>query len=136
MERDGSVYSCDHYVLREYRPGQTGTDTTLSDLVRTQRQRAIGEAKSKSLPRYCRRRPFCFENSLLPASFAHLRVRQRPMLNGLARWPFGPSCNFLGGAASVTSEKGAVPGPLLIAACAYAKCSWRQWVIVDRRAFP
>ena len=75
MEKDGSVYSCDHFVYPEYRLGSIARDESraqsgdesphsrLSDLVRSQRQKQFGEAKTRSLPGYCKRCPFlqvCF----------------------------------------------------------------------------
>ncbi len=65
MEKDGSVYSCDHFVYPEYKLGVADgkTDQKLSDLVRSQRQKQFGEAKSRSLPGYCKHCPFlqvCF----------------------------------------------------------------------------
>src|ERR1035437_5027491 len=65
MEKDGSVYSCDHFVYPQYKLGVADgkTGQTLSDLVRSQRQKQFGEAKTKSLPGYCKRCPFlsvCF----------------------------------------------------------------------------
>jgi uncharacterized protein len=50
MEKDGRVYSCDHFVYPEYCLGQVGANTRLSDLVRSTRQRRFGEAKFASLP--------------------------------------------------------------------------------------
>lgn len=60
LERDGLVYSCDHYVYEQYCIGRLGDGKTLSDLVRSKPQRDFGEAKSRSLPGYCRRCPFLF----------------------------------------------------------------------------
>ena len=60
MEKDGSLYSCDHYVYPEYKLGVAdGTPgQSLSTLVRSQRQKLFGEAKSRSLPAYCKHCPF------------------------------------------------------------------------------
>ena len=52
MEKDGRVYSCDHFVDPEYCLGQVGQDVGLSDLVRSSRQREFGEAKFASLPAF------------------------------------------------------------------------------------
>lgn len=67
MERDGSLYSCDHFVYPEYRLGTFGGSRdkeqgarSLSGLVRSTRQKQFGEAKSRNLPGYCRRCPFLF----------------------------------------------------------------------------
>jgi uncharacterized protein len=61
MEKDGSLYSCDHYVYPEYRLGTAGQRPgQLSELVRSERQKRFGEAKTATLPGYCRRCPFLF----------------------------------------------------------------------------
>jgi len=53
VENDGSVYSCDHYVYPEYRLGNIKTDR-LGDMVFSREQINFGNAKSASLPHYCR----------------------------------------------------------------------------------
>lgn len=53
VERDGSVYSCDHYVYPEYRLG-TIHDRSLGDMVFAPQQVRFGYAKSESLPKYCK----------------------------------------------------------------------------------
>lgn len=57
MERDGKVYSCDHFVYPEYCIGDLNT-STLHEMVRSRRQRAFGEAKQTKLPDFCKRCPF------------------------------------------------------------------------------
>jgi uncharacterized protein len=54
VEHDGSVYSCDHYVYPEYRPGNIG-DSRLDRLVFPRPQGQFGYAKNETLPQYCRR---------------------------------------------------------------------------------
>jgi uncharacterized protein len=54
VESDGSVYSCDHYVYPEYRLGWLKT-SRLRDMVTAPEQVQFGQAKSASLPQYCRR---------------------------------------------------------------------------------
>jgi len=53
VEHNGDFFSCDHFVEPEYRVGNIG-DRHLGDLVESPAQRAFGEAKRDSLPRYCR----------------------------------------------------------------------------------
>lgn len=59
MERDGKIYSCDHFVYPEYLLGDMNV-TPLADIVRTARQREFGEAKQTKLPAFCKRCPFLF----------------------------------------------------------------------------
>jgi uncharacterized protein len=54
VESDGSVYSCDHYVYPEYRLGWLKT-SPLAQMVSAPEQAQFGQAKNRSLPRYCRR---------------------------------------------------------------------------------
>jgi uncharacterized protein len=53
LEHNGDVYSCDHFVEPKYLLGNIA-DTSLADLVGSPRQRAFGNAKRDTLPRYCR----------------------------------------------------------------------------------
>ena len=53
MEHNGDVYSCDHYVEPEYRLGNV-RQTPLGELVLMEQQRRFGDAKSETLPAYCR----------------------------------------------------------------------------------
>ena len=59
IERDGKIYSCDHFVYPEYCIGDLNNGN-ISDIVRTARQRAFGEAKQTKLPGFCKRCPFLF----------------------------------------------------------------------------
>lgn len=53
LEHNGDLYSCDHYVEPEYRLGNIG-ETPMVELVASEKQRAFGEHKLSSLPKYCR----------------------------------------------------------------------------------
>ncbi len=56
VERDGSAYSCDHYVYPEYRLG--GVDEfTLGEMAFSERQMAFGLGKRETLPERCLRCP-------------------------------------------------------------------------------
>ncbi len=46
------LFSCDHYVTPDYMLGNIG-DTSLAMLLDDPRQKAFGEAKRDTLPRYC-----------------------------------------------------------------------------------
>jgi uncharacterized protein len=53
VERNGDVYSCDHFVDPGHRLGNV-LETTLLDLLESPAQRAFGLAKLETLPRVCR----------------------------------------------------------------------------------
>jgi uncharacterized protein len=53
IERDGGVYSCDHYVAPEYKIGDINK-THLRDLINLPEQRRFGDNKSDGLPGACR----------------------------------------------------------------------------------
>lgn len=53
VEHNGDVFSCDHYVYPRYRLGNL-MNTSLGAMVDSPAQQVFGEAKSASLPRYCR----------------------------------------------------------------------------------
>jgi uncharacterized protein len=53
LEHNGDLYSCDHFVEPRFRLGNI-TEQHLVELVASDRQRAFGDAKRDSLPRYCR----------------------------------------------------------------------------------
>ncbi len=57
VERDGGVYSCDHYVRDEYRIGDINA-ARLGDLADSPAQRRFGEDKRTGLPAQCRRCPW------------------------------------------------------------------------------
>jgi uncharacterized protein len=53
LEHNGDLSSCDHYVEPEYRLGNI-RETPMGELVASQKQRAFGQHKLESLPKYCR----------------------------------------------------------------------------------
>lgn len=53
VEKDGGVYSCDHYVNKEHRIGDIIT-SSLGTLVDLPRQRQFGSSKQETLPYVCR----------------------------------------------------------------------------------
>jgi uncharacterized protein len=53
LEHNGDVYSCDHFVEPRFRLGNI-REEHLVQLIASDRQRAFGNAKRDSLPRYCR----------------------------------------------------------------------------------
>jgi uncharacterized protein len=53
LEHNGDLYSCDHYVEPEYRLGNI-LETPMDALVSSTEQRAFGQHKLDSLPKYCR----------------------------------------------------------------------------------
>ncbi len=59
VERDGAVYSCDHYVYPEYKLGNN-QEHTLAELVYSERQIQFGQTKYDSLPTQCRECPVLF----------------------------------------------------------------------------
>jgi len=52
VEHNGDFYSCDHYVDEEHLIGNIKSDT-LSEMLRSERQRSFGQAKFNTLPQYC-----------------------------------------------------------------------------------
>ena len=52
LERDGSVYACDHYVYPEYRIGNL-LERPLSDMAYSTQQEKFGKLKEGSLPQLC-----------------------------------------------------------------------------------
>jgi uncharacterized protein len=59
LEHNGDVYSCDHFVEPDFFLGNI-LKTPLVELVSCKQQRLFGEAKQKTLPRYCRECEFLF----------------------------------------------------------------------------
>ena len=53
VEHNGDFYSCDHYVLPEYKIGNIH-ERPLAEMVEDERQREFGQKKWTSLPKYCR----------------------------------------------------------------------------------
>lgn len=52
MEHNGDLYACDHFVDPQYKLGNI-TELPIAELVNSEAQRAFGEAKRSTLPRYC-----------------------------------------------------------------------------------
>lgn len=59
IEHNGDIFSCDHYVYPAYRLGNL-IETPLAGLADDPRQVSFGNAKSNTLPRYCRECPVRF----------------------------------------------------------------------------
>ena len=53
LEHNGDVFSCDHYVYPQYQLGNI-LNQSLGQMVGSDAQRQFGQAKSTTLPRYCR----------------------------------------------------------------------------------
>lgn len=53
LEHNGDLYSCDHFVEPKYLLGNIQKDNLL-ELIGSDQQRAFGQAKRDTLPRYCR----------------------------------------------------------------------------------
>ncbi len=53
IEHNGDFFSCDHFVDHEHRQGNI-LETSLVELLEGPSQRAFGQRKADSLPRYCR----------------------------------------------------------------------------------
>ena len=53
LEHNGDLYSCDHYVEPDYLLGNIA-ETHMAELVASPKQRAFGQHKLSSLPKYCR----------------------------------------------------------------------------------
>ena len=53
LEHNGDLYSCDHFVEPDYRLGNI-RETPMAELVGSETQRAFGQHKLSSLPKYCR----------------------------------------------------------------------------------
>ncbi len=61
MEKDGSLYSCDHFVYPEYRLGNLSDEGfRLADVVYGPQQQQFGYNKQNSLPEYCRQCKYKF----------------------------------------------------------------------------
>ena len=59
MEHNGDLYSCDHFVEPKFKLGNIRQDMMI-ELVASEQQRAFGNAKRDTLPRYCRECPVKF----------------------------------------------------------------------------
>lgn len=56
IEKNGDVYSCDHYVYPEYRLGNL-REHKLAHMVFSERQKTFGMGKKETLPAYCKSCP-------------------------------------------------------------------------------
>lgn len=73
IEKNGDVFSCDHYVYPEYRLGNVTTHQ-LAQLVFSERQKQFGMGKRNTLPRYCKTCPYltlCWGNARKIVSCSH-----------------------------------------------------------------
>lgn len=52
LEHTGDLYSCDHYVYPEYELGNI-METSIADMVSSDKQRQFGKDKAATLPQYC-----------------------------------------------------------------------------------
>jgi uncharacterized protein len=52
VEHNGDFYPCDHFVTRDYLAGNIKCES-LASLLESPRQKAFGQQKSKTLPRFC-----------------------------------------------------------------------------------
>jgi uncharacterized protein len=59
LEHNGDLYSCDHFVEPRCLLGNI-CETSLSELVFSEKQRSFGQDKSDSLPKYCRECDYLF----------------------------------------------------------------------------
>ncbi len=59
LEHNGDLYACDHFVEPKFRLGNIKQDL-LIELVASDQQRAFGNAKRDTLPKYCRECPVKF----------------------------------------------------------------------------
>jgi uncharacterized protein len=59
MEFNGDVYSCDHYVFPEYKLGNI-KNSTLTEMMYSERQLKFGTNKSDALPRQCKECEYLF----------------------------------------------------------------------------
>jgi uncharacterized protein len=57
VEKNGDIYSCDHYVYPEYQIGNI-ENTKLAHMAFSERQQAFCMGKNDTLPEYCKKCPF------------------------------------------------------------------------------
>ncbi len=83
LEHNGDLYSCDHFVDPPYLLGNI-METPVGDLARSERQRAFGQAKQKTLPAFCRACTYLFAcNGECPKNRILLTPDGEPGLNWL-----------------------------------------------------
>jgi uncharacterized protein len=90
LERDGSVFSCDHYVYPEYRLGNI-MEKPVAEMVFSSQQKDFGFAKRDTLPQYCQQCPYlkmcwgeCPKNRLLRTPDSKLGLNY--LCSGLKRF--------------------------------------------------
>jgi uncharacterized protein len=85
LEHTGDVFACDHYVEPEYRLGNI-LETSLAEMVMSQRQKEFGMRKTTSLPSMCRSCEYGFAcNGECPKNRLLLTSRGEPGLNYLCQ---------------------------------------------------
>ena len=57
VEKNGDVFSCDHYVYPEYQIGNIA-DNSLARMAFSERQQAFGMGKCDTLPQQCKQCPY------------------------------------------------------------------------------
>jgi uncharacterized protein len=83
LEHNGDLYSCDHFVDPPYLLGNI-METPIGELVRSERQRAFGQAKQDTLPAFCRACDYLFAcNGECPKNRILLTPDGEPGLNWL-----------------------------------------------------
>jgi uncharacterized protein len=83
LEHNGDLYSCDHFVDPPYLLGNI-METPIGELVRSERQRAFGQAKQDALPAFCRACDYLFAcNGECPKNRILLTPDGEPGLNWL-----------------------------------------------------
>lgn len=97
VEKDGSAYSCDHFVFPEYRLGNLcDPDASLADMVYSDQQRRFGCQKRDGLPDYCKACRYtllehvivqrqCLGRAVQAVHAGHLHHRRTPKRLGDAR---------------------------------------------------
>lgn len=85
LEFNGDLYACDHFVFPEYRLGNI-LETPLTELMRSPRQKAFGDAKLLALPAQCRRCRYLFAcNGECPRNRFERTREGEPGLNYLCK---------------------------------------------------
>jgi len=83
LEHNGDLYSCDHFVEPAHLLGNI-METPAGELVRSEQQRAFGQAKQATLPAYCRACEYLFAcNGECPKNRLLLTPDGEPGLNWL-----------------------------------------------------
>lgn len=108
LEHDGSLYACDHFVYPGFKLGNIAEES-ISALVESPQQAAFGEAKSASLPRYCRECDYRFAcNGGCPKHRFLLTPDDEPGLNYLCsgyRFIFGKMDPYMKVMAELLQER-------------------------------